>query len=600
MIVLFKYFLGIFKKIFFVVLVLFLIINAFGYFIQKDKKMVVGNNPVTHSRDHLYTKIKTSPLNDSSHGKVIIKIFRIASCFMAGELCTNNPNDADKNFNKSVVGFAYNLVMAPYLNPPASGVYWVHNTIQNAGFIPQSYAAEGIGFASIKPLMSMWKIFRDVSYMLLVLFLVIIGFMIMFRVKINPQTVISVENTLPKIAVTMILITLSFAIAGFMIDLMYIFIAIIISLLGNVTDVGHYNVPELQNAYLSAGPGDIYNALVGDVTNSFTIQHFLTQNNWTSLLYGIPILNQYVGLLDILLNFILKPLGSILVFGWKLRTLLGDSIAAIFDFISAVVLAWFTPGIAHLFGLNDLYKVGDNIQAATFSFGNLPGTLLKPGQSIAFLILIFMIGFFIFPVVIIGLLCMFTLLYVWARIFVLLLTSYIQIILLIIFSPFLIALELIPGSKLTFSQWIKNLAGELIAFPVVITIFSLTYILGQMNMWSGWIVNRPAFFSPPFLSSIDAGSFSFILQLGMAFLIPDFVKVVKDALGAKGVGVNAGPGLFFGGVSTAVGGVMGGVGTFSSIKMLAPTGVEKFLKKIGLNNIAEALSPSGTPDGKGK
>jgi len=99
MIVLFKYFLGIFKKIFFVVLVLFLIINAFGYFIQKDKKMVVGNNPVTHSRDHLYTKIKTSPLNDSSHGKVIIKIFRIASCFMAGELCSNNPNNADKNFN---------------------------------------------------------------------------------------------------------------------------------------------------------------------------------------------------------------------------------------------------------------------------------------------------------------------------------------------------------------------------------------------------------------------------------------------------------------------------------------------------------------------
>ena len=53
------------------------------------------------------------------------------------------------------------------------------------------------------------------------LVLIFIGFMIMFRMQINPQTIISIENALPRIVITMILITFSFPLAGFLIDLLF-------------------------------------------------------------------------------------------------------------------------------------------------------------------------------------------------------------------------------------------------------------------------------------------------------------------------------------------------------------------------------------------
>jgi hypothetical protein len=49
----------------------------------------------------------------------------------------------------------------------------------------------------------------------------------MFRVKISPQAVITVQSALPKVVITLILITFSYAIAGFLVDLMYVVIGII-------------------------------------------------------------------------------------------------------------------------------------------------------------------------------------------------------------------------------------------------------------------------------------------------------------------------------------------------------------------------------------
>ena len=51
--------------------------------------------------------------------------------------------------------------------------------------------------------------------------------MIMFRVKVSPQVVITVQSTLPKLVLTIILVTFSYAIAGFLVDLMYVVIGLI-------------------------------------------------------------------------------------------------------------------------------------------------------------------------------------------------------------------------------------------------------------------------------------------------------------------------------------------------------------------------------------
>ncbi|MDO9028041.1 MAG: hypothetical protein Q7U68_04180, partial [Candidatus Roizmanbacteria bacterium] len=239
------------KKAFLVIAVYFIVISLFSHFIQKDRiSLIPQASPIEKNRAEIYKVINDKELSKTKEGKLTIALYKMSMCSMIGEACTDNPADADKNYNKSIFGFITKLIVMPYANPPASGVMWAYEGLQNAGFVPKTMAAEGIGFAAIKPFSNLWKIFRDLSYMLLVIVLIAIGFMIMFRAKINPQTVISVENALPKIVIALILITFSFAIAGFLIDLMYVVIIIIISVLSNNNTF--YNATNFQNEYISA------------------------------------------------------------------------------------------------------------------------------------------------------------------------------------------------------------------------------------------------------------------------------------------------------------------------------------------------------------
>jgi hypothetical protein len=64
-----------------------------------------------------------------------------------------------------------------------------------------------------------WIVFRDLAYIFFIIVVIIIGFMIMFRKNINGQVQITVMNSIPNVIVGLILVTFSFAIAGFMMDM---------------------------------------------------------------------------------------------------------------------------------------------------------------------------------------------------------------------------------------------------------------------------------------------------------------------------------------------------------------------------------------------
>jgi len=67
---------------------------------------------------------------------------------------------------------------------------------------------------------TVWKLVRDVSLGLMSLFLLVVGMMIMTRKKINPQTVVTVQNALPRVAISIILIFFSYVLGSFFIQLM--------------------------------------------------------------------------------------------------------------------------------------------------------------------------------------------------------------------------------------------------------------------------------------------------------------------------------------------------------------------------------------------
>ncbi len=121
------------------------------------------------------------------------------------------PNDN----NKSIATLVFNN------NRDLSGIGYTKNLLKKFTFVSE-VKAQGYGYTGLSWIQKYWAGFRDISYVLLVLVVIIFAFMIMFRVKLNPQTVISVQSALPKIVIALILITFSYAIAGFAIDLMYV------------------------------------------------------------------------------------------------------------------------------------------------------------------------------------------------------------------------------------------------------------------------------------------------------------------------------------------------------------------------------------------
>lgn len=114
-----------------------------------------------------------------------------------------------------------------YTSPPASGVQYMADLGKQLGIVQPVYAQEqGQGFQLMTKVMPVWKAFRNISYVFFVLIFIFVGFAIMFRMKINPQTVISIQSALPKIILSLILVTFSYAIVGFMLDLMLVLLGL--------------------------------------------------------------------------------------------------------------------------------------------------------------------------------------------------------------------------------------------------------------------------------------------------------------------------------------------------------------------------------------
>jgi hypothetical protein len=106
---------------------------------------------------------------------------------------------------------------------PISGISYVREKVSNFSLVPVA-KAQGVGFGynALSVVQDMWAASRNVAFGLFVLAAIIFAFMIMFRVKISPQVVISVQSAIPKLIIALILVTFSYAIAGFMVDLMYV------------------------------------------------------------------------------------------------------------------------------------------------------------------------------------------------------------------------------------------------------------------------------------------------------------------------------------------------------------------------------------------
>ena len=171
-------------------------------------------------------------------------------------------------------------------------------------------------------------------------------------------------------------------------------------------------------------------------------------------------------------------------------------------------------------------------------------------------------------------------------------------------SPLLLLFEAVPG-KNAFKYWIMNLVGNLIIFPIMIFVFILAYLIIFDTASSDMTARLP------YLYGIDSNSFRLMIGLGIIFLIPDFVKAIKEALGIKELPFQIGVGTYFGGLAAGGGAAMGAIGQFGSISLalgafnsggiLANTGLGKTVQGfLGFNRNKTGGADTGDVDKKGQ
>lgn len=354
--------------------------------------------------------------------------------------------------NTGAVGAMGNLIGKLY-TPPASSIQYFAYLKENLGLTSPAYAAGETGLQGLSFLLPVWQTFRNAAYLVYVLLFVITGLLIMFRIKVSPQAVISLQNALPKLLITLVLITLSYAIVGLMIDIMYVLIYLVINLITQRTDI-----------------------------NPATLQSFQSKNPF---------------------NY------------WKDITGLG------FEAINKPA-----EGISLL-----VESMVSNVPVIT-------GFLSAGARGIVTAVLTIAILFALF------------------RLFFALLKSYVWVLVLVIFGPFILLAGAMPGGGSGISGWLRGLLSNLVIFPTAVVMFALAAVFmtlaGNSPAATGW--------TPPLVGGGSVKAIQALIGLGMILLTPSVTQMMNDAFkpppfpygAAIGQSLGAGPGLISGATKRGV------------------------------------------------
>ncbi len=319
-----------------------------------------------------------------------------------------------------LIGIAGNMISMTF-EIPISSTHYAKYLADNFGVAKKTYAvledgsegggggspapSGGIGFNGLKPLLALWKTFRNMVYLFFVFIFIIIGLGIMFRVKIDPRTVMTIQNQIPKIVIALILVTFSYAIAGFLIDLMYVMLYLVFNVFApHIGGIENLNPTKIQGS------------------NPLSAVGFLG---------GIKMAaNAAWGLGGIIGSLFDGTIGKIIA------TVVGALIGAGAG-IAIPGVGLVAGGVMSIFGAGLGFLASDKI------FGVI-------GGLIAFVVL--------------GAAILSALFRLWFQ----LLKSYVFILINTVMAPFWIAGGLIPGSTINFGAWIRDLLANLAAFPATL------------------------------------------------------------------------------------------------------------------------------------
>lgn len=489
--------------------ILFAIVFILVFLVFKAPVFAQGDIPKATT-----TNYETRDLNVWSQN-VIFEVMSAFSCQLAGvnfsqrdQKCLGyDPKTRQLGFVDNGGGALGLLTggIAMLYTPPANTGNYISYLSQNFGITKPTYAqTQGIGFDSISPLIGVWGVFRDISYLLFIFIFIIIGVAIMFRAKIDPRTVMTIQNQIPKLIIGIIMVTFSFAVAGLLIDLMWASTYVVI------------NVMNRANNNISVGKTTVQ-------LNNHALGFFDQ-----TLSYGNQDTGQGIGGL---FNLAQKGSGSVQdtinsSFGQSgapnedpnyAQCNTGDLICNGLNFVGSLANNTI-QGVANV--TNGAFKI------VTLDWGDLAASTVAGVVSgvLGFLVSWLLGGIAFFIII---LLLLWNLFKLW----IFLLRCYIAILVNIIFAPLWIIGGLLPGSSsLGFTGWLKDLLANLAVFPATIGVFLLAKLFVDIAD-----LHKTDFFVPPLIGNFSGGIYTLspLIALGFVLAAPHIAEGVKKSIKEK-------------------------------------------------------------------
>ncbi len=308
-----------------------------------------------------------------------------------GSMTTSERKALEKQIGYGVLGDVNKGIVALY-TPPASARSYVADVMKSAKIIPEAQA-QGLGFSALDPILETWKAFRNLAYLFFVVAFLVIGFMIMFRTKVG-QAAITAQQAIPNIIIAMLAVTFSYAIAGFMIDLMYVVMYMLAGFFTEGPDIVTRNIFGLVGLMFKGTTGTTQNAIEQFMEDALNIGFVGEALAWMSSLLGTVIIGiailfatfkvffelvkTYVAvLIQIIFSPIILMLGAFPgknVFGKWIKDLVGNLILWPVVLLCVLVQRMLTAPIRSMQGTGQALD-------ASFGGGFMPPFLMGQGQG---------------------------------------------------------------------------------------------------------------------------------------------------------------------------------------------------------------------------
>lgn len=452
--------------------------------VESSNSAIPVNNFISDPAFNLKKQYYLNALN-------IISFLHLTSCILVGERClgeytsgsvnkVNLPGNLDKlypDYKDGLLGVTTNLMAATLSYPPSSLSYSLSQLKNSIIPVKSAYGqSPGLGMNALSVFSSLWVIGRNISYTFIIIILIVIGFLLIFNYKINPSTYIDLEKVIIRTVLVILAITLSFAISGLFIDLMYLALLMIFNL------AKHNNL---------AGAKAI-ETLYGNVTVDQIFSFLTVQSDPNILVQSLTALipKDFMMIIQTLLSTII---------GIQSYPATSSALHDIATFIETSV------GASFIGSFHTEFDPG----AMAASVGAIPFSMML-GGIIAPLIINLVLTIAIY----LGIL------FLYFKILFMLIGSYVEIVFQTIFSPFILVFDILPNRN-HFVIWCKRLIANVITFPLLAALFLAGTSISQAIAGSSEIL------LPPPLSGIGHTMLATIVGIGILLAIPNMINRVK-------------------------------------------------------------------------